>query len=76
MKLLPTFAEKWEGGEVSIKMRAEGTRRIGIVRKGALRVLEVKPAQYAEYRRFRQAVAAAEERSFTIKRPLPRALEY
>jgi uncharacterized protein DUF3857 len=75
-QLLPAFTEKWEGGEVSIKMRSEGTRRIGIVRKGAVRVLEVKPQQYADYRRFRRAVVAAEERSFTIKRPPPRTLEY
>jgi hypothetical protein len=75
-QLLPPFSEKWDGGEVSIKMRQEGQRRIGIVRKATVRVLVVKPQQYGEYRRFRESLAAAEERSFTIKRPPPRTLEY
>lgn len=74
--VLPAFVDRWEGGKVEIRMRAESRRRIGIVRKSSVEVLEVQRERYAEYRRFREAVQGAEQRTVMIKRPPTRQVQY
>lgn len=70
------FAQSWPGGEVSIKVRAEGKRRIGVLRKSMIKVHEVAPDQYGAFRRLEDAIAEAERQNLAIKRPAARSPEY
>jgi hypothetical protein len=73
---LPPFSEAWPGGRIEIKMRLESARRISLVRKSTLEVLDVTPERYADYRAFRESVRNAEAQTLSIKRPAARSLEY
>ncbi|MCK6549889.1 DUF3857 domain-containing protein [Myxococcota bacterium] len=75
-ELAPPFAESWAGGQLSIEVRAETPRRAGVLRKSTIQVLEVSPREYSAYRRFRESVMSAEQRTFEVKRPPERELEY
>jgi hypothetical protein len=74
--LLPAYATAWDGASIEIKMRKEGTRRIGIARKELIKLLEVKPTQYADYRKYRESIDAEEQQVVSLKRPPPRSTEY
>lgn len=75
-QLAPGLSERWSGGTIDLKLRSESKRRVGISRTSALVLLDVPPQQYSEYRRFREAVVAAERGELVLERPPTRALEY